>query len=145
MEIPQVKKRAETLHAKHRQEILKGLKTAKEIPKIKGKDFTIINAKEKIKDTIIGTITSILSNSPTYKEGTIITAMAYYENKIKISSRIVGKANKNLREILSRIIHQIGGEVGGHKSAAGGIILQEKEQEFITNLQKQLEIERVRI
>jgi len=145
MEIPEAKKRAETIHVKHRQAIIDGLKTAKEIQKISGKQFTIINAKEKIKDTIIGTIASILSNSPNYEEGTVITTMAYSEDKIKISSRIVGKHKKNVREILNEIIQKIGGEVGGHKNAAGGIISQEKEEEFLNHLQKSLEIEKIKV
>ncbi|MBT4257992.1 DHH family phosphoesterase [archaeon] len=145
MEIPKAKRKAESIHVKHRQSIIAGLKTAKEIEKVEGKLFTIINAKEKIKDTIIGTIASILSNSTMYEEGTIITTMGYCEDKIKISSRIAGRNGRNVRELLSRIINEIGGEVGGHAMAAGGMISQEKEEEFIQKLKKQLEIEMVKV
>lgn len=145
MEIPKVKKRAEAIYVKYRQHILSGLRFVSEIEKIEGKKFVILNAKHNIKDTMIGIIASILSNSSLYEEGTIITAMAYYEDKIKISSRTVGENGRNVREILTNIIEKIGGEVGGHKFAAGCMIKQKNEQEFINTLRKNLEIELVKI
>ncbi len=145
MEITNAKKRAELIHAKHKQFIISGLKFVSETEKIKGNGFVIINAKDKIKDTITGTIASILSKSSLYKEGTIITTMAYYDDKIKVSSRTVGKNGRNVREILARVVDVIGGEVGGHKFAAGCIISQTKEKEFIDGLKKNLEIELVKI
>ena len=48
-------------------------------------------SQDNIKDTMIGTIASIISNSAIYEEGTIITTMAYYEDKIKVSARTVGR------------------------------------------------------
>ena len=145
MEIPSAKKKAEYMHVKYRQLILSGLKYVSELEKISGNGFVIINAKNKIKDTIVGTIASILSNSSVYEEGTIITTMAYYENKIKVSVRSVGKSSRNLREILNEVVEKIGGNVGGHEMAAGCMIKQEKEKEFIEMLRKIFEIELVKI
>jgi len=145
MEIPNAKKRAESIHIKYKQNLISGLKFVSNAEKIEGKGFIIINAKENIKDTMIGTIASILSNSSLYEEGTIITTMAYYENKIKVSTRIVGKNTRNVREILAKIIESTGGEVGGHKSAAGCIINQKDETSFIDLLKKGLEIELVKV
>jgi len=145
MESVKAKKKAESMHAKYKQFILSGLKFVSELEKIEGNGFVIINAKEKIKDTIIGTIASILSNSSIYEEGTIIIAMAYYEDKVKVSVRSVGKNGRNLRKILSPIIEKIGGEVGGHDVAAGCMFKQEKEKEFLDFLKKSLEIELVKI
>ena len=145
MEIPKAKKKAEKIHVKYKQKLISGLKFAQNTEKIKGKNFVIINAKEEIKETMIGTIASILSNSPVYDEGTLIITMAYYENKIKVSSRMKGKKGRNVREILSNVISQIGGEVGGHEFAAGCIIKQEQEQEFVELLKKNMEMELVKI
>jgi len=145
MENPKAKKRAEAIHVKYKQFLISGLKFASETEKIQGNGFVIINAKNKIKDTIIGTIASILSNSSLYEEGTIIITMAYYDDKIKVSGRSVGRNGRNVREILNNVVTKIGGEVGGHKFAAGCMITQEKEQEFIELLQKNLEIEMVKI
>lgn len=145
MGILRAKKQAESIHIKYKQIIISGLKFVSETEKIEGKSFVIINAKNNVKDTIVGTIASILSNSLLYEEGTIITTMAYYDDKIKVSSRCVGKNGRNIREILTKVIEKIGGEVGGHKFAAGCMIKQEKEKEFIETLKKSLEIELVKI
>jgi len=145
MESMKAKKRAELLHAKYKQFIISGLKFVSENEKLEGNGFVIINAKENIKDTMVGTIASILSNSSIYETGTIITTMAYYDDKIKISARSVGRNGRNIREILTSIIERTGGEVGGHQFAAGCMIKREKEEEFIDSLKKSLEIELVKI
>ena len=145
MEIVKAKKEAESIYIKYKQCIISGLKFAAEAEKIEGKGFVIINTKNKIKDAIIGTIASILSNSALYEEETIITTMAYYDDKIKVSARSVGKNTRNMRKILAKVIEKIGGEVGGHEFAAGCMIKQEKEQEFIDTLKKSLEIELVKV
>jgi RecJ-like exonuclease len=145
MESMKAKKKAELLHTKYKQFIISGLKFVSESEKVEGNGFVIINAKENIKDTIIGTIASILSNSSVYETGTIIITMAYYDDKIKVSARSVGKSGRNIREILTSIIEQIGGEVGGHENAAGCMIKKEKEKEFIDYLKRSLEIELVKI
>ncbi|MBU2052815.1 MAG: DHH family phosphoesterase [Nanoarchaeota archaeon] len=163
MEIPEAKKKAEAIHARYKQFIISGLKFASETEKTQGKDFIIINAKDKIKDTMAGTIAGILSKSSLYEEGTIIITMAYYNDgetskltliekdaqeissKIKISARMVGENGRNVREILKRVVDEIGGEVGGHAFAAGAMISQTKEHEFIDLLKKNLELEIVKI
>jgi len=145
MESMKAKKRAELLHAKYKQFIISGLKFVSETEKLEGNGFVIINAKENIKDTMVGTIASILSNSSIYEMGTIITTMAYYDDKIKISARSVGRNGRNIREILTSIVERTGGEVGGHQFAAGCMIKREKEEEFIDFLKKSLEIELVKI
>ena len=147
MEILSAKKAVETIHLKYKQELISGLNFMQKTEKIIGENFVIINAKNKIKDTMIGTIASIISNSLIYKEETIIIAMALNEteNKIKISARNVGNQGRNVREMLERIITSIGGEFGGHEFAAGGIIDKEKEKEFVECLKKNLEIEMVKV
>lgn len=145
MEIPSAKEKAESIHVKYKQNLISGLKFASEKEKIKGEGFVIINAQNNISDTIIGTITSIISNSLLYEQGTIIIGMAYYKDNIKVSARNVGEEGRNIREILNSVVKKIGGEAGGHKSAAGCIIKQNKETEFLEKLKKQLEIELVKI
>jgi len=145
LEISSSKKNVELTHIKYKQNLITGLNFVAETEKIEGKGFVIINAKDNIKDTMIGTIASIISNSSLYEEGTIVITMAYYENKIKVSARTVGKNSRNIRELLSRIINFTGGEIGGHENAAGCIINKEKEKEFIDLLRKNLEIELIKI
>ncbi|MFW6283320.1 MAG: DHHA1 domain-containing protein [Minisyncoccales bacterium] len=147
MEITEAKKKAESIHAKYKQHLVSGLRHASETQKTQGKGYVIMNAGKNIKDTIIGTIASIMSNSSLYEEGTIIITMAQREEdkKIKVSARSVGDSGRNLRKILEQVTNTIEGEVGGHKNAAGAVIPQEKEEDFIEELKKSLEIEVIKV
>lgn len=99
--------------------------------------LVIINAEDNIKDTIIGTLASMIAKSNTYPENTIIISLAHsLDNQTKISIRCSGykqdnKNNINLKEILNSVTSKLGYESGGHKNAAGSIIPQDKEQEFV--------------
>lgn len=135
------KEEAERIYIDYKHHLMTALRTITESEKITGKNYTIINAKNAIKDTIIGTVASIISNSPAYTEGTIIIALAYNEDKIKVSARIAGRNGRNVREVLSRALVPVGGEVGGHPAAAGCLIAREKEALFIEELQKVLNVE----
>ncbi len=139
------KKKAEGFYLKYKRELIQGLHYAQG-NKIENLEYILINAKDKIKDTIIGTIMSIMQNSIKNQEGKTMVGMAYRENKVKISVRL-GRKNKekNARDVLNAIIKEIGGEVGGHKNAAGCTIEKEKEEIFIETLKKHSEIETVKV
>ncbi len=139
------KLKAEKIYIEYKQHLISALKYITEAEKISGKNYTIINAKNNIKDTIIGTVASIISRSPTYSEGTIIIALAYNEDKIKVSARMNGRQGRNVREVLDRVVVPLGGEVGGHPNAAGCIIAKHQELQFIQELQKVLDIELIKI
>jgi RecJ-like exonuclease len=142
------RKQAERIYVKYRQHIISGLRYIDKNKKIEGREYIIINAKDQIKDTIIGTLASILSFSSVYQEGTIIIAMAYNEDKIKVSTRMAGrksKSGRNLKELLDSVIGTIGGQCGGHKMAAGCTIDKEQENEFIELIKKKLEFELVKV
>jgi len=147
LEIPSSKKEAEKIHVKYKQFIVGGLKYAKEThDKIEGKGFILINGGDELKDTIAGTVASILSSSNIYENGKVIITTAYYDDKVKISVRRCGReGGENLREILSKIILKFEGEVGGHKFAAGGIIKQSQEDEFIREVRMFFEPEVVEL
>jgi len=139
------KKKAERIYSEYKQKISSALKHASEISKIQGKDYTIINAKDKIKDTIIGTVASIISFSPLYPKGTVIIAMAYDKDKIKVSARLAGREGRNVREILHKAVIPLSGEVGGHPNAAGCLVSKEKEQQLIDNLKNILDVGLVKV
>lgn len=140
------KKRAESIHTRYRQELVIGIKQVSDQKKVTGKGYVIINAKDKVKDTMIGTLSSILANSKTYENGTAIIGMSYDgDKKIKISGRNVGKTGRNLRELLSNVMESFNGEVGGHHSAAGCIIDLKDEEEFIEKIKNQFELEVIKI
>ena len=141
------KEQAQEIYIQYKQELIDGLKNAQTLEKISGNGFTIMNAKDTIKDTIIGTITSIMSSSLDYKEGTVLVGMAYSQDKIKVSARIAGRKGKNLKEALEKTITIINmdAEVGGHQMAAGCLIKKEDEERFLEELRKTLEIEIVEV
>lgn len=139
------KEDAEKIYINYKQSLISALKYVAESEKILGRDYVIINARDKIKDTIIGTVASIVSHSPVYREGQMIIALAYNGDKVKVSARISGHAGRNVREVLSRAVVPIGGEVGGHPNAAGCLIAREQEEEFLKELKNILDIENVRV
>ncbi len=144
------KKQAENVYIKYKQSLIEALNHVNTNPKIQGKQYVIMNAGDKIQDTIIGTVASILSMSALYKEGTVIITMAHNKDKIKVSSRISGREKleddpRNLKQIMDEITELIGGESGGHKVAAGCVISKDKEEAFIELVKKKLDFEIVKI
>ena len=136
---------AESIYAKYKQHIVSALNYVSKSHNLIGREYVIINAKDEIKDTIIGTVASILANSQAYEKGTVIIAMAYAQNKIKVTARIVGRNGRNIREMLEEVVKCIGGDCGGHAAAAGCLINKEKEDEFLNLLRKQLDVEIVKV
>ena len=152
LENEKAKTKALDIYTEYKQELVSGLKTAEKMDKIKGKGFVILNAKDQIKDAIVGTICSMLAGSPTYDNGTILIGMAYNEDKIKVSARIVGEARRNLKEVQEKTVDKLKNqnpetiaEVGGHQAAAGCLVEREKEDSFIETLKKELEVEIVKV
>lgn len=144
------RKSAENVYIKYKQSLIEALNHVNSNPKIQGKQYVIMNAGDKIQDTIIGTVASILSMSALYKEGTVIITMAYNKDKIKVSSRISGREKisddpRNLKQIMDEITDLIGGESGGHKVAAGCVISKDKEEAFIELVKRKLDFEVVKI
>ncbi len=96
--------------------------------------YVIINAENHIRDALIGILASTISKSNIYREGTILIAMAHtLGDETKISMRIsgFGESDVNLRKVVHDIVTRIGGSGGGHRLAAGGIIPQDKEAQFL--------------
>lgn len=95
--------------------------------------YVIINAADQVRETLIGTLASIISRSNFYPEGTIILSNAYtLDGNIKISLRLVGRVDKDLRDVAKKIVDAVGsGVAGGHKFAAGALIPQDKETIFL--------------
>ncbi|MFH1823320.1 MAG: DHH family phosphoesterase [archaeon] len=140
--------KVQRIYTEYKHHLIKGLKWVEAEKKIVGDNYVIINVKDNIKDTIVGTVISILANSFIYPAGTVMVGMAYRtDGKIKVSSRIAGPEDSdiNLYHLLDSVIQQIGGEVGGHPRAAGALISQKKEQEFLEVLERALKIEEIKI
>lgn len=100
---------------------------------IQDNGLLIINAKDNISPTIIGTLASIISKSNNMKKKTYILSLARtLEKTTKISLRISSNdTDIDLRNILKEIVSSAGGEAGGHQYAAGALINTEFEERFI--------------
>ena len=100
-----------------------------------GNKFVIINAKNKVMSTMIGTLASILSKSNLMTNNTFILSMAQaLDGSTKISLRTTNNLNGalDLRKIIEETIDGIGNsESGGHQNAAGAVIPTEKESVFL--------------
>ncbi len=100
-----------------------------------GSKFVIINAKDRVMSTMIGTLASILSKSNLMTNNTFILSMAQaLDGNTKISLRTTNNINGtlDLKKVIEEIIDGIGNsESGGHHNAAGAVIPTEKEGIFI--------------
>ncbi len=125
----------------YRKEIVKGLKF---FEKNKNSEYVIeepgmliINAKNKVKPTVIGTVCSIISRNNSLSKDTFLMGLSRMNDKYtKISMRYKGSNDVNLKEILMEILGDNEGEVGGHHFAAGAYIPIESESEFISRAKK---------
>ncbi len=101
---------------------------------IKKKNFIIINARDNVLATVIGTLASILSKSNDFKEGTFILSLARNsDNNSKASLRMIGSNNNvDLKKIVTEICEGIDEtEAGGHMEAAGALLPTDKETIFL--------------
>ncbi len=100
-----------------------------------GNKFVIINAKENVMSTMIGTIASILSKSNLMANNNFILSMARaLDGNTKVSLRTTNNLDGmiDLKKVIEEIIAGIGNsESGGHQNAAGAVIPTEKEEMFI--------------
>lgn len=100
---------------------------------IEGSNYVIINAKDEVPYTMIGTMSSIIAKSRLVKPNTFILGMARQEGKTKISLRVSTNDEKlNLRNLIIELVEKTGGEAGGHQFAAGAVIDSSKEEDMIS-------------
>ena len=99
-----------------------------------------ILAGDKIKDTLIGTITSIALNSNIFDSKKPVFGIAESEeNTLKISARLPKEIkNINLREVLYYAAKLLKGEAGGHTHAAGALIDKNLQNDFVNIVDRKL-------
>ena len=132
------KSSAESIYGEYKHLVISSLKTAASMEKIEAENYVIINAGDRINDSLLSVIVSIMSSSFVYSNGKIIIGMADMDDKhIKISSRVCGECKDiNLQSIVG-LLKSVNGEGSGNGRAAGGIIPRERSAEFIDLVQKE--------
>jgi single-stranded-DNA-specific exonuclease len=142
---PRIKEKALKAMAAYRREISQALRWYKEEKHnvMRGDGYLIINAQDNIMPTIIGTLASIVSHSSELREGTLILSMAQMAGgKTKASMRVAGSRNGlNLRELMVHMAAAADGQAGGHHQAAGAILSTEKEEAFLEEAKRVLEMQ----
>ena len=140
-----IKKKAIYLMTSYKKEIVNSLKwydSNKDSDYItKGSDYVIINAQDKIRSTLIGTLASILSKSNNTNEKFIMSLAQLIDGTTKVSIRMSGNNNGvDLKQIIADIIKDMPNcEAGGHANAAGALISTDMEEEFIDKAKVVLE------
>ena len=133
-------KDAQNLLRGHRNNLVEGLKFAKE-EGIERRDFLqFFHAKSGIRDTIIGIVTNMLLNSFDINNDLPLIGFAYKNNdEVKASGRasqeLVDKG-LNLSTAMNLAAKKLEGIGGGHKIAAGATIPKGKEEEFLIIIEK---------
>ncbi|MBN1386670.1 DHH family phosphoesterase [Candidatus Woesearchaeota archaeon] len=111
---------------------------------VEGDGFVIVNAQDNVMPTIVGTLASMIAKSG-FSRDTLVVAMAQQvDGNTKISMRRSFSSEKrdyDLKDLLDRSMRNLGGQSGGHMSAAGALIPSSKEQQFIRQVRSVLKEE----
>jgi len=137
MESPNLKEKAYEMMKSYKIEIINVLEWFNKNRDnfIKEEKFAIINAGDNIKDSMIGTLCGILSNSNIYPKNFVIVGMAYTcEGDIKVSMR-TNNHKIDLREIIKKVANG-----GGHSNACGAFIKRKQEEKFISDMKDALTV-----
>jgi RecJ-like exonuclease len=129
-------KEAETILGDYRRKIGEGLDWVRETSKIEEmKGIYTLRAHREIDDSIIGVVASILLSTGILRKQKPIIAWAQSdENLLKISARGTEEMANNgldLGEVMMKAAEPLGGRGGGHDTAAGAFIPEEREKEFM--------------
>ena len=140
-----IKKKAIYLMNDYKKEIINSLKwyDANKASSLvtKGEGYSIINAQDQIRPTLIGTLASILSKSNGTKEKFIMSMAQIADGTTKVSLRMTGNDKEvDLKQMIAGITKDIPNcETGGHANAAGALIPTDMEEEFIEKAKVVLE------
>ena len=127
---------------RHRKNIKNGIKIARERLN-DSKTIKYFYAGNKIKDTILGTITGMLLESQKIKKP--VVGLAENENEVKISARAPRNMNVNLSIAMKNAASRFGGEGGGHRMAAGATIPKGYENDFLQIFEAEIESQSVNL
>jgi len=109
-----------------------GLSWIREGNVVEKENLAIIDAGNKISDTVIGTVSSMALSSKLIGPNKVVLGFSNSDGgKLKVSARMPNHLNFNLRDILFEASDAVGGEAGGHTFAAGAFIDADKKEEFI--------------
>ncbi len=134
LNVEEYKSQVKDVMKKYREEIMKALQWVEKNKENKDKvifeeDKIILNAGDEIKDTLIGTVSSILMNQ--YNKNLVVglSKDGKINDEYKISIRT---KDEKVQEIIENVKDL--GEFGGHQKAGGGKVKQAKITEFLRRI-----------
>ena len=109
----------------------------------KGEGYLIINVRDKVLPTIVGTMASIIARGNGIGSGTFILSLAQLpDGSTKVSLRMAGNRDNpstDLKGTMDKIVDGMSGcEAGGHKHAAGAVFPSELEPAFLASARRVL-------
>jgi single-stranded-DNA-specific exonuclease len=136
LNVKEYKNQVKEVLKKYREEIMKALKWVEENRNnpekiVEDENKLIINAENNIKDTLIGTVSSILMNQ--YNKNLVIGISKDTKTGDEYKISIRTKENK-VQEIIKDLSSY--GEFGGHLKAGGGRVKQTKITSFLNKIKK---------
>lgn len=135
-------KKAELLLANHRSDLKSGIELVSgQI--VQRRYIQYFHAKDGIMDTLVGIVAGMLLNSDSVDRKKPIIAFANKDmDTVKVSSRATKElvdSGLNLASALRESAARVGGIGGGHPQAAGATIPKGKEEEFLNDVEKEVE------
>ena len=132
-------KRAKNMLKGHRIGLVSSLNVVKEIGVTERDYIQFFNGKEKIRDSIIGTVASMVLNSKEVNSNLPIFAFAKTDEGVKVSGRSIRKLVEkglDLSIVMRETSEMVGGVGGGHNIAAGATIPNHCEEDFLIIAEK---------
>jgi len=131
---------ARALLLAHRRMLRDGIEWAQENVIDEYKSMYVIDAGDKIKDTLIGVIAGMLYGTNVIKNDKPVIAVTIDEDKeLKISGRAtmgLVRVGIDLSDAMKKTAEKLGGEGGGHNVAAGARIQPKDKKIFLEELDK---------
>ncbi len=121
----------------HRRNVANAIKLVKEEGMVQLKRVQYFHVKDRVPDSIVGTIAGILMKSKDVDGKKVIVGFAYSDGKVKVSGRgntLLVSTGLNLSEAIRRAAESVGGIGGGHSIAAGATIDVGRETDFAAAL-----------
>jgi RecJ-like exonuclease len=140
------KQKALALMAEYKREIVNAMNWFEENKNLehveKGNGYMIINVRDKVLPTIVGTMASIIARGSEVAQGTYILSMAQLiDGSSKVSLRMAGRDDPNidLKGTMDKIVDGLQNcEAGGHQHAAGAVFPTTMEPLFLENARRVL-------
>ncbi|MBS3782488.1 MAG: DHH family phosphoesterase [Candidatus Thermoplasmatota archaeon] len=137
-------KKARSLLKGHQKVLVDSLQYVENIGVEEREHLQFFHGKDEIPDTVVGTVAGMLLSSGDVERRLPIIAFAKSEERdgVKVSSRGTKRLVKkglDLSSIMSKCSKKVGGEGGGHDIAAGALIPDGKEEEFLGEVEDMIE------